>query len=83
MLKIFELPVASDQKISFSTSAGYCRVLGVRVTCKTGFGSDDRIYWTLYTTCYNISQIAITDWTLSASDHITLIHYSVCTELNY
>jgi hypothetical protein len=26
----------------------------------------------LYTTCYNISQIAIFDWTLSTSDHTTL-----------
>jgi hypothetical protein len=54
----------------------YCHVLGVCVTYKTGFGFDDRIYWTLFTTCHNISQIAIFDWTLSTSDHTTLIHYS-------
>jgi hypothetical protein len=29
-----------------------------------------------YTTCYNISQITIFEWTLSTSGYTTLIHYS-------
>jgi hypothetical protein len=33
--------------------------------------------------CYNISQITIFDWTLSTSDHITLIHYSLSLSLLY
>jgi hypothetical protein len=36
------------------------------------------IWWTnlldVYTTCHNISQITIFDWTLSTSDNTTLIH---------
>jgi hypothetical protein len=44
-------------------------VLRVCVTYKTGFGFDDRIYWAYY----NTSQITIFDWTLSTSDHSTLI----------
>jgi hypothetical protein len=31
----------------------------------------------LHTTCYSTSEITIFDWTLSTSDHITLIHYSL------
>jgi hypothetical protein len=27
---------------------------------------------------YNVSQIRIFDWTLSTSDHTTLLHYSLC-----
>jgi hypothetical protein len=36
----------------------------------------------LYTTRYNIPQINIFDWSLSTSDHVTLIHYSKWIELN-
>jgi hypothetical protein len=36
----------------------------------------------LYTTCYNIWEITIFDWTLSTSDHTTLIHYSLSLSLS-
>jgi hypothetical protein len=49
--------------------------VGVCMTYKTGFGLD------LYATCYNISQITIFDWTHSTSDHSTLIHYALSSEL--
>jgi hypothetical protein len=46
----------------------------VCVTYKDGFW----IWWSnlldIYTTCYNISQITLFNWTLSTSDHTTLIH---------
>jgi hypothetical protein len=38
-------------------------------TYKTGFGFEDRIYWTLIQLVNDISQITILDWTLSTSDH--------------
>jgi hypothetical protein len=50
---------------------------GVCVTNKTGFGFDDRIYWTFPQTSYNISQITTFDWTFSTSDHTALTHYSL------
>jgi hypothetical protein len=49
------------------------------------------IWWSnlldLYATCYNISQITVFHWTLSTSDHISIIHccplYSVYSDLVY
>jgi hypothetical protein len=62
----------------------YRHVSGVGVTNKTGFGFYDGIYWTLYTTGYNSSQIADTlsspsDWTLhwtALTSNWTVLHYS-------
>jgi hypothetical protein len=54
----------------------YCQILGICVNYKMGFW----IWWSnlfdRYTTYYINSQITIFDWTLSTSDHSTLIQYS-------
>jgi hypothetical protein len=51
-----------------------CHIFGVCMTYKNGFW----IWWSnlldVYTTCYDISQITIFDWTASISDHTSLIH---------
>jgi hypothetical protein len=41
---------------------------------KTGFGFDDRTYWTFIQLVNNISEMTIFDWTLSTSDYTTPIH---------
>jgi hypothetical protein len=59
--------------IRYACPSKYIHVLGFCLTNKTDFGFDDRIYWTFYTTCLNISQITVFDWRLSTSDHTILI----------
>jgi hypothetical protein len=61
----------------------YCYISEVCVTNKTSFGFDDRIYWTFIqqvTTVHKSLSDTLSsssDWTLSTSDHTSLLHYSV------
>jgi hypothetical protein len=50
------------------------------VSYRTGFGFDARIYWTFIQRLQHFP-IIFFDWTLSASDHTTLIHCSILPRL--
>jgi hypothetical protein len=76
-IKSFTLHVSyfgGSRKFSSACTTGwppsYCHTFVVCVTCETGF----RIRWSNSLDLYNLLQHF--DWTLSTSDHTTLIHYS-------